>query len=155
MSVLLRTAVNGEVFWCRDKLQILRIVALKSSRELHSETSREVWVFTECLLSAPPSRVSKDIDVRRPKRQACESTVIPRKLRFVILRPTFIANHIGDMAHHIRVKASSQPDGLWKISSEAIACNSMKSFAPPLIVGNSQPRDRSGLVHGLRDLFLQ
>src|ERR1039457_7510944 len=93
MSGLLRTAVNGEVFWCRDKLQILRIVALNASREPPSETSREVWVFTECLLSAPPSRVSKDIDVRRPKRQACESTVIPRKLRFVILRPTFIAEH--------------------------------------------------------------
>ena len=58
------SAVDGEVFHGGDRLEVLRMVALKPADELNRQPACEERIFAEGFLAASPTRVAEDVDVR-------------------------------------------------------------------------------------------
>src|SRR5881394_2716613 len=85
MALGLRSAVNGEVFYRRDGLEVFRVIALQTANELHGKPSREKRILAVGLLPSAPARVAKEIDVRRPERQSLVSLMRPRSEILVVL----------------------------------------------------------------------
>ena len=102
MAFRFGTTVHGEVFYCGDGLQVLRVVALQPANELYGQLSREKRIFPVRFLPSSPPRVAKDVDVGRPEREPLISIVTVAAERFVILGASFIRDDSG-RAQHQRV----------------------------------------------------
>jgi hypothetical protein len=89
VSLRLGPAVNGEVLHRRDGLEVLRVVALKTTDELHRELAREERVLA-VRLGRVPSGDRGEIDVRRPERQALISAEASIPHVLVMLCPRFV-----------------------------------------------------------------
>src|SRR5882757_6713733 len=89
MAQRLGTAMDDEVLRRRNRLEVLRIGPLYAPDELSAEGAGEVWILSEGLLTAPPSRISKDIDVWGPGCQTVIASGVAFSLRLVIACSTF------------------------------------------------------------------
>ena len=67
VPLILRAAVDREVFRASHRLDILGIIPLQTLDEGHRHSPRQESVLPVSLLPAAPARVAKDVDVRRPK----------------------------------------------------------------------------------------
>ena len=65
------------------------IVALHPRNERDAHPARQERVFPVGLLPASPPRIAKDIDVRRPEREAEKHLVLVQPNRLVILGAGF------------------------------------------------------------------
>ena len=74
-------------------LVIIRMVSLKSLHCSYAHNRREVRIFSIGLLSAAPSRISEDIDVRSPEGQSVILLVQSLAYGIVILG-TCLIRHI-------------------------------------------------------------
>src|ERR1700683_2208559 len=155
MSLGLGPAVDGEVFWRCDCLEVIGIGALQAADEGGSDLSSEEWVFTVGLLTAAPSRVAIDIDIGRPEGEAVEDGMIALALRLVIFGTRFGGNGIGHLMDEAGVPRGRQSDGLRKNRCIAGARDSMQTFVPPVIRRDMQARDGGRVVLHLRDFFLE
>src|SRR5438309_4320544 len=71
------------------------VIALDAPDELRRENSGEERIFAVGLLPASPTRISEDVDVRRPESQAEVAPRIPLALRLVVLGTRFGRDHLA------------------------------------------------------------
>ena len=85
----------GEVFGTSVQFVVLRVGrSLQSSNDLQSQYRGEIRVFSVGLLSATPTRVSENVDVRRPESQALIFPVSAFALEVVEFCTGFVADGI-------------------------------------------------------------
>jgi len=92
MTLRLRTAVNRVVFGGGNRLEVLWIIALKAFDESNAQPSGEVRILAICFHAPAPTRVTENIDIRRPESQALISSVPSPANGFMIFRPRLIGN---------------------------------------------------------------
>src|SRR6266542_4382744 len=108
----LGSGVYGVMLGRRDNFQVLWIVALQSLDEFDSEPAREVRIFAVGFLSAAPTRVAKDVDVRRPEGETIKPAPIPVPLRLLIFGARFFRDDSLDAVDQWRVESCPETDGL-------------------------------------------
>ncbi len=92
MALRLWSAMHGVVLCGGDEFQVLGIIPLQPFYELSTHASREVGILSVGLLPPAPARIPKDIDVRRPKRQALVTLVVIVTQRFLVLGARLVAD---------------------------------------------------------------
>jgi hypothetical protein len=55
----LRAAMQGVVFWCGDRLEVLGIVSLQAANERDAEPASQVRIFAVGFLTSSPLRIAK------------------------------------------------------------------------------------------------
>src|SRR6266566_2305241 len=88
-------AVNGEVLGCGNSFQIVRVVALQAGNECHADAAGKKWIFSVGFLAAPPARVTKDIDVGRPKGETEVAAHVSMLNGVIVFGARFRGDHIG------------------------------------------------------------
>ncbi len=73
----LGAAVYGVVLGSRNDTIVFWIVALHAGNKRHAHARRQKWIFAVSFLTASPSRITKDVDVRRPEVQPFEDVAMP------------------------------------------------------------------------------
>jgi len=138
----LRAAVDSEMFHGGNRLQILRIIALQPMDELHRQPAGEQWIFAVRLLSAPPTRIAKEVDVRRPDREALVPLSAARPHVLVMLRAGFVGNDGRHAEHEAIVPRCGEADRLRKHGRQPRSGHAVKRFVPPVVFRNAKPLDR-------------
>ena len=134
----LRAAVHSIVLRARRDLQIFP-VTLQALDVRHAEPRREVRVFAVRLLPSAPARVTEQVDIRRPEREALINIAVAVLRSFVILRAGLRRNDIADFSDHLRVKHARHSNGLRKHRRRAGARHAVQRFVPPVVRRNAQP----------------
>src|SRR6187402_3552711 len=70
MASALRSAVDGKVLRRRNRTEVRGVIALDAANEGRPHAGGKKRIFSVRLLATSPSRIAKDIDIRRPDRQA-------------------------------------------------------------------------------------
>src|SRR5712691_12228911 len=96
-------AVNGKVFRCGDSLQVIRVVAWQSGNESHADAAGEVGIFAISFLATSPARITKNIDVGRPKGKSEIASGVSVLDGIVVLGAGFGGDHVGDTMNQIGV----------------------------------------------------
>jgi len=73
----LGAAVQGIVLRCRDDAVIMRIIALHAGDEGDGHACAQEWIFSVSFLATTPTRVAKDVDVRRPEIKTFKNVGVP------------------------------------------------------------------------------
>src|SRR5947199_5946229 len=97
-----------------DDFEVARVVALQALDESDAHARRQVRVFAVSLLPASPSRVTEDVDVRRPEGQPLVTPAIALTHELIILRTRLCRDNIGDPLHEISIPSCGETDGLWE-----------------------------------------
>ena len=84
MAIGLWSAMDSEVLRSRHNFEISRIRALQATDEGGPNLSGEEGIFSVGLLTAAPSRITNDVDVRGPEREAIVDRVIVFTLSLVV-----------------------------------------------------------------------
>src|SRR5579862_5850133 len=84
-----RAAVHGEMFRGRNYAIVFGIVTLHACYEGHAHARREIGVFAVGLLTAAPTWITKDVDIRGPEIQAFEDIAMPRAHSLHMLDASF------------------------------------------------------------------
>src|SRR6476469_4748150 len=95
--------MHGEMFRGCDGLEVMGIVPLHTVDECEGHLSGEIRVLSVGLLAAAPTRIAKDIDIRRPKSEPVVASVIIVTTRIVIFGTGFGRYNVGDPVFKIRV----------------------------------------------------
>src|SRR5664279_5649624 len=140
------SAMHRIVLGCSDDAVVYRVVSLHAGYKRHAHAAGEEWVFAVCLLAAAPAGIAKDVDIRRPKRQSLEDVGASLANRFVMLGAAFGTDDHGDLMQKRRVPGNAHGYCLRKHCSYAAICHAVECFAPPVICGNLEARDGTGLV---------
>ena len=74
-------------------------------------------------------------------------------LKFMIFGPAFCRDYIGYLLQQLRVKSGGHADRLRKYRGNARPRYAVQSLAPPVIVRQVKPFNRTGAVHHLGDFF--
>src|SRR5262249_40142288 len=151
----LRSAVDGVVLHRGDGLEVLRVVALKPPNELDGELARQKRILAVRLLAAPPTRVAKDVDVRRPERESL--VPLPAVVTQVLL--VLRARLVGDDGCHLEDQTVVPRRGhsycLREHGGQAGSRDAMERFVPPVVRRYTESVDRGRDVLHLLDFFLQ
>ncbi len=150
-----RAAMNGKVFGCRDRFQIVRVVALQAGNECHPDAAGEVGILAIGFLAASPARVAKNVDVGRPKSEAVVAAGVCMLDRIVIFGASFGGDHVGDAVDQIGIPGGRKTNGLREDGGISRARDAMQALVPPVIRGNDEARNRRRDVLHLRNLFLE
>ena len=147
--------MHRKMFRRRKGLHVFA-VALQPGDVRCSHLRGKKWVLAVGFLPTSPARITKNIDIRRPDRQ----TVIPVAVSFfadprVVFHPKLRRDHIGFFLQQVGIESCSQADRLGKNCGVALARSAMQPFAPPVVSGNSQPRNCGRRVHHLRRFLFQ
>ena len=156
MPCRLGTAVYRKMFWRGQRLQIFRVISLQASHVSNAHLRCQERVFAIGFLAASPTRISEDVDVRRPDGQPVKPvaiTLFPHPLG--IFGPELGGNNIRFFVEQVRIESCSQSDCLRKNGRIAFARGAVQTFAPPVVLRNSQPSDCGRRVHHLRDFLVQ
>src|SRR5690606_23526588 len=149
------TAMDCKVFGARCRLEISWVITLEPPHEGHSQSRRQVWIFSISLLPSAPPRIAKDVDVWCPERQSTVLKMISFFGGHVVVGAGLIRDRGGDSKYEVFVKRSAETDCLGKDRSNAGTTNTMKCLVPPIVCGNIQSGNRRTAMHHLEGLFLQ
>ena len=150
------TTVHGKMLRGRNRLQVLRIFPLQPLDEGQSHARGQVRIFPVGLLPSSPSRIAKDIDVRRPHRQSLVPDARPvPSLVLVVFRAELGADGVGIVEQQGIVEASSHADRLRKDRRHAGTRHPVQSLVPPVVFRDPQPLDGVGGVSELRNLLFE
>src|SRR5579863_1811910 len=152
MACRLRPTVHCKMFRRRNDTIVFWIVALHARNKCDSHSPREERIFAISFLSAPPARITEDVDVRRPEVETLENIAMPCTYGLDVLDSSFGPDGNCHPVNRIQIECCSQSDWLRKLGDTG-PLHSMQRLAPPVISWNIQPRHRTGLIHELRDLF--
>ena len=89
MALGLRPVMHGEVLGRGDDLEVPGVGTLQTGDKSCSYAAGEEGIFPIGLLPAAPARIAKNIDVRRPQREAVEDRSIALALRLVVFGSRF------------------------------------------------------------------
>ncbi len=155
VAQLLGPAVHREVLAGGDGAQMFEVLALHAGHKGDSQAAGQERIFAVGLLAPPPARVTKDVDVGRPEREAVEDAVIAFPLRLVVLGAGLVGDDVAHALHHGLIPRRRHADRLGKHRGVAGARHPVQGFVPGLVVGNAEPRNRRGPVLQLVCLLLQ
>jgi len=150
-----RAAVDGKVLGCRDCFQIARIIALQAGNEGHSDAAGEIRIFAVGFLAASPTRIAKNIDIRRPEGEAVIAASVSMLDGVVIFGPRFRGNHIGDTMDQICIPSGCEADGLGKDGCIPRPRHAVQALVPPVVRRNAEAGNCWRHVLHLRDLLFQ
>ena len=71
-----RTAVYCKMLRTCRRLQMLRILSLKTSDISTSEFTGQIRILSVCLMTSAPSRIAEDIDIRSPEGQSLIDSMV-------------------------------------------------------------------------------
>jgi hypothetical protein len=92
---------------CCHGFEVQRIIPLHPFDEFNAEAGSQVCVLAKRFLTAPPTRVAEDVDVRRPEGESGIQARVAAALRILILGPRLVGNRAGDLADQRGVKGGS------------------------------------------------
>ena len=122
-------------------LVIIRMVSLKSLHCSYSHHGSEIWVFSVGLLSAAPSRISEDIDVRSPEGQSVILLVQPLAYGIVILGTCLVRHICEGLKMSLGIECGSHTYSLRIYGGKTGSCNAVKCLVPPVIIRNAESLD--------------
>src|SRR5436190_12348885 len=103
VALRFRTTVHGIMLWGGDYFEVLRVISLQTPDEFNAQPRRQIRVFAVSLLSPPPARVAKNIDVGTPESQPFVATVSIISEVLVIFCPRFGRDHLSDLMHQFGI----------------------------------------------------
>ena len=174
VAIPLRTAMHGKMLGtsqCLDILGSLRLIRSQNTRSrqrlaverlslqaIHhskSHTCGEIRIFAISLLSASPSRITEDIDIRSPEAQTLISLYITRLLRHLRLGSRLIAYGSKHLIEQGIIPGRSHVHGDRENRGISVACHAMQRLVPPLKLRDTQSGDGRRSIHHQLRLFLQ
>ena len=157
VAVPLRAGVDGIVLRARGDLHvILRVVALHAAHVGRAHLAGEEGILAERLLAAAPARVAEEVDIRGPEREASVLVALPAGLAGEVeLRARLAAEDRALRLREIAVERRREVHRLREDRRAAVAADAVQAFAPPVVGGQAEPRDRGGVVDELGALLLQ
>ena len=174
VAIPLRTAMHGEMLGtsqCLDILGSLRLIRSQNTRSrqrlaverlslqaIHhskSHTCGEIRIFAISLLSASPSRITEDIDIRSPEAQTLISLYITRLLRHLRLGSRLIAYGSKHLIEQGIIPGRSHVHGDRENRGISVACHTMQRLVPPLKLRDTQSGDGRRSIHHQLRLLLQ
>src|ERR1017187_1111120 len=148
------------VGWTRRASEVLRLNLLDvelryahASNKCHAHPAGEERIFSVGLLAAPPARIAKNVDVGRPKGKTEEHFMLVIPDGLVVLGTCLGGDCRAHGVNKVGVPSGGHSDHLRKICRVASKCNAVQTFVPPVVLGNTQPRDRRRMVAHLRNLL--
>src|SRR5271165_3574787 len=123
--------MHGEMLWRGDGAQILRVVALHAADERRSHFSGQKGILAIGLLSAPPTRVAKNVQVRSPEIQADRVEDSLANL-FVMAGASLGPDRRTHFMNQRSVKGGRQADGL-REDGHVAGDHAMQRLRPPLV----------------------
>src|SRR4051812_21313581 len=138
-------------------LQVLWIVALQTTYKRPTQHGGQIGVFTICLLSPPPTRISENVDVRRP---VCQTKVaFGRSMlfyRFVMDGPTFQCPLPCHRLKRSGIPCSRHGNSLWIYGGlKGGSCHAMQDFVPPVVRRNAQSFNGRRMIQHLPYFFFK
>ena len=124
-------------------LAIQRDGFLHTQHRLHTQHGVQIGVLTARLLSASPTRVTEDVDVRTPKGQFRIARIVGHALRHVKqlgvvvvgavpVGTSLVADLREDVVDQLCIEGSSQSNGLG-IDGIASLTHTVTGLAPPVV----------------------
>ena len=150
----LRTAVHDEVLRGRDGEVVAGVRALHSRHVRYRHLRGEERVLAVGFLTAPPARVTEDIDVGCPEVEAVKDGRAAGAHRLPVHDPSLDADVVGHLMNTRGVEGRAEADRLREFSG-AVHGNPVQGLAPPVVRRHAEPRNRPGPVDELRDFLLQ
>ena len=147
--------MNGIMLGRGYHFEIFRVVTLQTADELNAHLPGQIRVFAVGLMAPAPAWITKNIDIRRPERQAFVPPAIIVANKFMVFGTRLIADDTGRIIHHRAVKCRRHADCLREDRRNTRAGNTMQTLIPPIIFRDAQPLDGRGGIAQLGDLFLQ
>ena len=155
MTVPLRTAVYGKVLRTGQQLavladaEILAIVAhtLQATDDGQSHLGCQVGVFTIGLLSASPTGITEDIDVRCPERQTLIALDVARALGLLCLHASLVAHGCKHLVQQGIVPRGSHTHRDREHGGKAVTADAVQGFVPPLELGDAESLDGGRGIH--------
>ena len=148
MTVILRTAMHRKVLGTCQQLAILSLTAifntlialctLQTSYHSQAHLGGEIRILTIGFLATPPSRVTEDIDVRCPKRQALILSDAPVLSGNVVLGTRLITGSRECTFHQRIIPSSSQSHRDRIDCRRTISSDAVQSLVPPVEGRNAQ-----------------
>ena len=149
-----RAGVHRKMLGARGDLEVLAI-ALQALDEPYAQPAGKIRIFTICLMTAAPARVTEDVDVRAPHGQALVNVAVAMRRLPVVFRARLGAD---DACHHfveVLVENRRQANRLREHRRRARARHAVQGFIPPVIRRNAQPRNGRRVKTELGGLLLQ
>ena len=151
------SAVYGIVLGTGVGLEILGVVALHAQDSLDTEDGIQIGVLATRLLTASPTWITEDIDIRTPKGQFWIARIIGdtlgdvKQFRVVVVGTIpvgtgLVADLREDIVHQLSIEGSSQANGL-RIDGIATLTYTMTGLAPPVVRWDTETVDGDTLVH--------
>ena len=129
---------------------------MQAGNKRNAQASGEKWVLAIGLLAASPAWIAENINVRRPDGEAAIPVRRAVGVDFGgVLSAKFRADGVGDVVHERLIERRGHANGLGKNGGDPRAGDAVKTFVPPVIGGNTEPRNRGSDVPGLVDFFVE
>ena len=139
----------------RVQLAIGGIIPLKAFNKCATHHAGQIGVFAVSLMSAPPARVSEDIDIRAPVGQPLIDTGRTKLFITVVFCACLGRNRVSNTPQQIGVKRRRHPDCLWENSRRPGTGDAVQSLIPPVISGDMQLLDCRCVIPQLADFFVK
>ena len=136
-------------------LQILRVVALQALDELDGHAAGQVGIFAVGLHAAAPARIAEQVDVGGPEGESLVDVALAAADELVILGARLVGDGGGHAEDQVGVPGGGQADGFREYRGAAGAGDAVQALVPPVVGGDAEAVDGRGIVHELRDLFLE
>ena len=150
----LRAGVDRKMLGAGCRLQVVPF-SLQTLNVGHAKAAGQIGIFTQCLMAAAPSRVTKDIDVRAPEGQSLVDVPIALGGLSVVLGPALRGDRIAHFPVKILIEDRSKSDGLWEDGGGASTGHAVQRFIPPVVCRNAEALDGRCIIAQLGGLFLQ
>ena len=153
MSQGLGSAVDGKMLAAGGDLQVFS-VSLEAFDEADAQTGGQIGILAVGFVTAAPPRIAENVDIRAPNRQPLIDIPVAVGALAVIFRTGLPGNCGGDFFLEILVEDGGQADGLGENGGRSGAGNPVEHFIPPVVGGNTEPRDGRRVVFQLGSFFL-
>ena len=161
MAQGLRTTVYGIVLGTGMRLviglPIQRDRFLHTQDGLYTQHGIQIGILTTGLLTASPTWITEDVDIRTPEGQFRITRIVRHTLRYVEqlriimvgtvpVGTSLIADLREDVEHQLLAEGCCQTNGLW-IDGIATLTHTMTGLAPPVVRWDTETVDGDTLVH--------
>src|SRR5688572_23345388 len=132
------------------------MVALESIDKLCGHFAGKEWILAPGFLSAPPTRVAENVDIRRPEGQPLELVISAIATQgFMIFGAALSTDGSGDLVDQIPVPGGSHANCLRKNGGAPVGGHAVQSFAPKVVVRNAQTRHALRRMVHHPDFFIE
>ena len=112
-----RAGVHREMLGARGDLEVLAI-ALQALDEPYAQPAGKIRIFTICLMTAAPARVTEDVDVRAPQGQALVNVTVAVPARATPCRDSFHQLYAGMPSRGMAGESKRS----WEAFSSSVIC---------------------------------